>query len=154
MKYCFADASLDCMHFLEECRKSEEEGRAGQAKVAPKAKAAAVTVPPTKQDELTKQLRYQQHQIDALVGQVKNLVSIVRATHASFTVARPGNPSFGRGGFGTWKGGSWGRGLPSQTQSRSTHQPTVRSPQQEQGTAKTSKSSECWQCREMGAFEM
>ena len=47
VKYCFADASMDYMHFLEECRKSEEEGKAGQAKAAPKAKAAA-TVPPTK----------------------------------------------------------------------------------------------------------
>ena len=36
MKYCFPDASLDYMHFLEECRKSEEEGKAGQAKAAPK----------------------------------------------------------------------------------------------------------------------
>ena len=121
---------------MEECRKSQEEGKDGQAKAAPKAKAAAATVPPTKQDELTKQLRYQQQQIDALVGQVKNLVSVVRATQASSGVARPGNPSFGRGGFGrktqgTWRGGSWGRGLPSQTQLRSTSQPTVKSPQQE-----------------------
>ena len=46
VKYCFADASLDYMHFLEECMKSEEEGKAGQAKAAPKAKAAAATVPP------------------------------------------------------------------------------------------------------------
>ena len=38
MKYCFADVSLDYMHFLEECRKSEEEGKAGQAKAAPKAR--------------------------------------------------------------------------------------------------------------------
>ena len=83
MKYCFADASMDYMHFLDECRKSEEEGKAGQAKAAPKAKAAAATVPPTKQDELTKQLWYQQHQIDALVGQAKNLVSALRATQAS-----------------------------------------------------------------------
>ena len=75
MKYCFADASMNYMHFLEECRKSEEEGKAGQAKAAPKAKAVAATVPPTKQDELTKQLRYQKHKIDALVGQIKNLVS-------------------------------------------------------------------------------
>ena len=29
VKYCFADASVDYMHFLEECRKSEEEGKAG-----------------------------------------------------------------------------------------------------------------------------
>ena len=120
MKHCFADASMDYMHFLEECRKSKEEGNAGQAKAVPKAKAAAATVPPTKQDELTKQLRYQQHQIDALVGQVKNLVSAVRATQASFSKARPGNLSFGRGGFGrqtqcTWRGGSGERGLLSDT---------------------------------------
>ena len=48
VKYCFADASLDYMHFLEECSKSEEEGKAGQAKAAPKAKAATATVPSTK----------------------------------------------------------------------------------------------------------
>ena len=44
------------MHFLEECRKAEEEGKVGQAKVVTKAKVAAPTVPPTKEDELTKQL--------------------------------------------------------------------------------------------------
>ena len=120
VKCCFADASLDYMHFLEECRNLEEEGKAGQAKAAPKAKAAEATVTPTKQDDLTKQLRYQQHQIDALVGQVKNSVSVVRATQASSSVARPGYPSFWRGGFGrkthgTWRGSSQGRGLPSQT---------------------------------------
>ena len=149
MKYCFADASIDYMQFLEECRRSEEEGKAGQAKAAPKAKAAAAKVPPTKQDELTKQLRYQQHQKDALVGQVKNLVSGVRATQASSSVARSDNPSFGRGGFGrqtqgTWKGASWGRGLPSQTQSGSTPQSTVRSAQQEQGAAKIYRANQCW----------
>ena len=100
VKYCFADASLDYLHFLEECKKLEEEGKAGQAKAAPKAKVAAATVPFTKQDELTKHLRYQQHQIDALVEQVKNLVSFVRATQASSSVARPGNPSFWRGVLG------------------------------------------------------
>ena len=41
--YCFADASVDYMHFLEECRKSEEEGKAGQAKAA-----AATVTPPSK----------------------------------------------------------------------------------------------------------
>ena len=30
LKYCFADALIDYMQFLEECRKSEEEGKAGQ----------------------------------------------------------------------------------------------------------------------------
>ena len=110
MKYCFVDASLDYMHFLEEYRKSEEEGKAGQAKAAPKAKEAAATVPPTNQDELTKQLRYQQQQIDALVGQVKKLVLVVRAMQAFSSVARPGNPSFGRGGLGR-KTQDTGRGL-------------------------------------------
>ena len=32
----------------------------------PKAKVAAATVPPNREDELAKQLRYQQHQIDSL----------------------------------------------------------------------------------------
>ena len=53
------------MHFHEECRRVEEEGKVGQAKAVTK-----VTVSPTKEDELSKQLKYQQHQIDALVGQV------------------------------------------------------------------------------------
>ena len=73
VKYCFTDASLDYMHFLEECRKAEEEGKVGQAKAAIKAKVAAATVPCTKEDELTEQPKYQ-HQIDALVGQVKSLL--------------------------------------------------------------------------------
>ena len=58
------------MHFLEGCRRSEDEGMAGQAKAATrvKAKAATATLPPTKEEELTKQLKYQQHQIDTLMG--------------------------------------------------------------------------------------
>ena len=143
------------MNFLEECRKSEDEGKAGQAKPATrvKAKAAAVTLPPTKEEELTKQLKYQQHQIDALVGQVKNLVSLVRVTHPSSSVARTGNPSYGRWGYGkksqgTDRGGSWRKGQPSQP--RTTHQPKVRSPQQEQGATKTYKPNQCWQCGEVG----
>ena len=51
VKYCFADASVDYMHFLEECRKSEEEGKAGQAKAAARTKVkAAATLPPTHQE--------------------------------------------------------------------------------------------------------
>ena len=38
LKYCFADTSVDYMQFLEECRKSEEEGKAGQARAPVKAK--------------------------------------------------------------------------------------------------------------------
>ena len=103
------------MHFLEECRKAEEEGKVGQAKAATKPKVAAATVSHTKGDELTKQLKYQQHQIDALVGQVKSLLSAVRATQASSSGAMPGG--FGRQTQSTWRGGSRGRGLPLHTQS-------------------------------------
>ena len=99
IKYCFMDASVDYMHFLEECRKSEEEGKAGQAKAAARVKvrAAAATLPTTKEDELTKQLKYQHHQIDALVGQVKNLVSLVRATQPSSSVTGQGTFLMGEG---------------------------------------------------------
>ena len=80
VKFYFADLHLDYTHFLEECRKAEEEGNLGQAKAVTNAKLAAATLPPTEEDELAKQLKYQQHQIDALVGHVKNLVSVVKAT--------------------------------------------------------------------------
>ena len=70
------------MQFLEECKKYEEEGKAGQARAPAKAKvrAAAATLPPNKDDWLSKQLKYQQHQIDVLVGQVKHLMAVVKAT--------------------------------------------------------------------------
>ena len=102
MKYCFADVSIDYMQFPEDCRKSEEEGKADQAKATSKVKVkeAAATLPLTKEDELSKQLKYQQHQIDAIVGQVKDLVAVVRATQPSFRVARAGTPSYGRGAYG------------------------------------------------------
>ena len=60
------------MHSLEECRKAEDEDKVQQqAKTGTtKAKVAAATVPPTREDELAKQLKYQQHHIDTLVGQV------------------------------------------------------------------------------------
>ena len=68
------------MHFLEEWRKAEDEDKVGQTKPnPPKAKVAAATIPPTRENELAKQLRYQQHQIDTLVGQVKRLVSAVKS---------------------------------------------------------------------------
>ena len=70
------------MQFLEECRKAEEEGKVGQAKAKVKVKAAAATLTPTKDDELSRQLKYQQHQIDALVEQVKNL-SVSGKSHTS-----------------------------------------------------------------------
>ena len=116
------------MPFLEECRKTEDEDKVGQTKSnPPKAKVAAATVPPTREDELAKQLRYQQYQIDALVGQVKNLVSAVKATRVSSrganTIGGPGMQT-----QNSWRGGSRGRGLPRQTHPRTTPQPRPETP--------------------------
>ena len=87
------------MHFLEECCKAEDEDKVGQAKaVLTKAKVAAATIPPTREDELAKQLRYQQHQIDTLVGQVKTWMSAVKAARVSSTGAMGDNPKH------TWRG--------------------------------------------------
>ena len=94
---------------------------------------------PTKVEKLAKQLKYQQHQINTLVGQVKNLVSLVRATQPSSSVARTGGPYYGRGHCskklqGTGREGSWGKGQPSQP--RTTFQPKVRSPNKSRGLLK------------------
>ena len=133
LKYCFADASIDYMQFLEECRKSEEEGKAGQARapVKAKVKAAAATLTPNKDDGLSKQLKYQQHQIDALVGQVKDLVAVVKATHTS---------SRGKNGTSyTYNGkGNPNKGNTSQQRG------------QGQRGKDTVKSYQCWQCGEVG----
>ena len=75
--------------------KGEDEDKVGKAKAGPtKAKVAAATILPTREDELAKQLKYQQHQIDTLVGQVKNLVSAVKATSVYSKGAMAGG--FGR----------------------------------------------------------
>ena len=149
VKYCFANPRIDYMHLLEECRKAEDEDKVGQTKPnPPKAKVAAATVPPTREDELAKQLRYQQHQIDALVGQVKNLVSAVKATRVS---SRGANTTGGPGMQTpySWRGGSRGRDLPRQTHPRTTPQPRARNPQLTQGAGPTFK---CWQCGEVGHY--
>ena len=71
MKYCFADPQVDYMHFLEKCRKAEDEDKVGQVKAGPpKTKVAAATIPPTREDELTKHLKNQQHQINTMVGRL------------------------------------------------------------------------------------
>ena len=150
VKYCFADPHIDYMHFLEECRKAEDEDKVEQTKSnPPKAKVAAATVPPTRENELAKQFRYQQHQIDALVGQVKNLVSAVKATRVS---SRGANTTGGPGmqTQNSWRGGSRGRGLPRQTHPRTTPQPRARNPQLTQGAGPTYR---CWQCGRVGIIE-
>ena len=141
VKYCFADPHMDYMQFLEECRKVEDEDKVGQIKVnPPKAKMAAATVPPTREDELTKQLRYQQHQIDTLVDQVKNFVSAVKSTRASSRGATTGGARMPT--QSTWRGRSRGRGP-----LRTTPQPRARDPQVTQGAGPTYK---CWQCGKLG----
>ena len=108
---------------------------------------AAVTLSPTKNDELSKQLKYQQHQIDALVGQLKDLVSMVRATQTS-RVARAGAPSYGKRTTGVGGGGSWKKGQPSQL--GATPQPNKRNPQAGKGNKRVDKQYQCWQCGEVG----
>ena len=132
LKYCFADSSIDYMHFLEECRKSEEEGKAGQARAPVKAKikAAAASLTPNKDEGLSRQLKYQQHQIDALVGQVKDLVAVVKATHTSSKVGKNGSSYNGKGNPN--KGNTQSRG------------------QQGQRGKDTVKQYQCWQCGEVG----
>ena len=84
---------------------------------------------------------------------MKDLVAVVRATQPSPWMARTGNPSYGRGAYGkrtssTGRGGSWGKVQPSQL--GATPQPRDKNPQQGQGTAKTNKPCQCWQCGEVG----
>ena len=132
LKYCFADSAIDYMQFLEECRKSEEEGKAGQARAPVKAKikAAAITPTPNKDEGLSRQLNYQQHQIDALVGQVKDLVAVVKATHTSSSRGKNGTSYNGKGNPN--KGNTF--------QHRG----------QGQKGKDTVKTYQCWQCGEVG----
>ena len=128
------------MQFLEECRKVEDEDKVGQVKSnPPKAKVATATVPPTRDDELTRQLKYQQHQIYTLVGQVKSLVSAVKATRTSSRGATTGGARMSQT---TWRGGSRGRG-PLGT----TPQPRAKDPQVPHGAG---PSYRCWQCGKLG----
>ena len=119
------------MEFLEECRKSEEEGKAGQARapVKAKVKAAAATLNPNKGEGLSRQLKYQQHQIDALVGQVKDLVAVVKATHTSSRVGKNGTYN--------------GKGNPTKGN-------TSQNRGQGQRGKDTVKSYQCWKCGEVG----
>ena len=63
VKYCHADTSVDYMTLLEECRKAEDEDRAGKSKSKGKLKVAAATIPSTQSDALAKQLKRHHHQI-------------------------------------------------------------------------------------------
>ena len=148
VKYCFVVPQIDYMHFLEECRKAEDEDKVDQSKIKPpKIKVAAATIPSTREDELARQLKYQQHQIDSLVGQVKKLVSAFKATRASSRVVSTTDGP-GMQQQNSRRGGSRGRGLPRQTHPRTTPQPRARDPQTTQGTGPV----RCWQCGEVGHY--
>ena len=128
LKYCFADTFIDYMHFLEECRKSEEEGKAGQARAPVKAKIKVAVSPTPNKDDMSRLLKYQQHQIDALVGQVKDLVAVVEATHTS---SRGKNSPYN------------GKGSPSKGS-------TLNRGQKGQRGKDTVRQYQCWQCGEVG----
>ena len=69
----------------------KKRGRLGRLGLLSKLKvkaAAATCLPPTRMKGCPRQLKYQQHQIDALVGQVKDLVAVVKATHTSSEYGR------------------------------------------------------------------
>ena len=83
VKYCHADAKVDYMTFLEECRKAEDEDGIEQSKFEGKLKATASTIPSTQRDEITRQLKKQQQQIDTLVGKMNTLVTTLQTAQAS-----------------------------------------------------------------------
>ena len=82
VKYCHADATVDYMTFLEECRKAEDEDRIGKSKSKGKLKAAAATIPSTQSDEMTKQLKKQEQQFDTMMGKMKTLVTTLQTQTA------------------------------------------------------------------------
>ena len=101
MKYCHADTSVDYMTFLEECRKAEDEDRAGKSKIKGKLKVATATIPSTQSDVLAKQLIRLQHQFDTLMGKMQSMIVTLQSqTAQASTTFRQGSPSFGM----------WGRG--------------------------------------------
>ena len=54
VKYCHANPSVDYMTFLEECKKAEDEDRAGKPKTKGKLKIAAATISFTQSGALAK----------------------------------------------------------------------------------------------------
>ena len=73
VKYKHADTTVDYMTFLEECRRAEDEDGVGKIKPKGKVKVAAATTTassPSCSDAFAKQLKKQQQQFDALMGEV------------------------------------------------------------------------------------
>ena len=154
------------MSFLEECRKAEDEDGVGRVKAKGKIKVAAATTTtssPSYSDAFAKQLKKQQQQFDALMGNVQAMVTTLQSHNVQATSSFcQGNPSFGmrgRGGcpFTIMVGGEsleveaflhmvdGGQPQPQ----RPNCQQNITHPQQ-QGNVKTYTDNQCWQCGEIG----
>ena len=156
------DISVDYMTFLKECRRAEDEGRAGKSKTKGKLKVAAATIPSTQSDALAKQLKRQQQQFDASIGIMQSMIATLQSQTAQASTFRQGSPSFGIRGRGRTtyndtRGGPGGRHLPPPSRGRvqpqpqrPPSQPTSMHPQLEQGAANTYTNNQCWQCVEVG----
>ena len=66
------------MTFLEECRKAEDEDRAGKPKTKGKLKIAAATISSTPNDAFGKWLKRQQQQFDTLMGKVQLMITTLQ----------------------------------------------------------------------------
>ena len=120
VKYCYADAKVDYMTFLEECRKAEDEDRTVQSKIKGKLKAAVATIPSTQGDAIIKHLEQQQQHLDTLEEIIKiwETLIITSQTAQASTSFRQGNSSFtmkgrGRNPYTDRRRDPGCRGLPS-----------------------------------------
>ena len=99
IKYCHADPSVDYMTFLKECRKAEDEDRAGKSKSKGNLKVATATISSTQSDALAKQLKRQQQQFDTLMGKMQSMIVTLQSqTVQASSTFRQGNASFGMRG--------------------------------------------------------
>ena len=136
VKYHHADPSVDYMTFLEECRKAEDEDRAGKPKTKGKLKIAAATISSTQSDALAKQLKRQQQQFDTLMGKMQSMIATLQShTTQALSTFRQGNPSFGMRGTGRTsyndrRRGPGGRGLPPHSRWRGQQPQPQRLPSQ------------------------
>ena len=73
------------MTYLEECRKAEDEDRAGKPKSKGKLKIAAATIPSSQNDTLATQLKMQQQQFDTLMGKVQSMITTLQFPIAQAT---------------------------------------------------------------------
>ena len=98
------------MTFLEECRKAEDEYRAGIPKAIGKLKIAAATISSTLNDAFAKQLSRQQQMFGTLIGKVQSIITTLQShTCQGTSTFRQENPSFGIRGRGRFPFNNNGR---------------------------------------------